>query len=37
MQKTADAKAMFEKAKAAGKDSTELAPMIDERIAKLGT
>jgi hypothetical protein len=37
MQKTADAKAMFEKAKAAAKDSTELAPMIDERIAKLGT
>jgi tetratricopeptide (TPR) repeat protein len=37
MQKTADARAMFEQAKAAGKDVTELAPMIDERIAKLGT
>ncbi len=37
MQKPADAKAMFEKAKAAAKDSAELAPMIDERIAKLGT
>lgn len=37
MQKAADAKVMFEKAKAASKDSTELAPLIDERIAKLGT
>lgn len=37
MQKPADARAMLEKARAAGKDASELAPLIDERIAKLGT
>ncbi|MEP6863688.1 MAG: hypothetical protein ABJE66_23885 [Deltaproteobacteria bacterium] len=35
--KTADAKATLEKAKAAGKDSAELGPLVDERIASLGT
>jgi tetratricopeptide (TPR) repeat protein len=35
--KTADAKATLEKAKAAGKDSAELAPLVDEPIASLGT
>ena len=35
--KTADAKATFEKAKEAGKESAELAPLVDERLAALGT
>jgi hypothetical protein len=35
--KTADAKATLEKAKAAGKDSAELAQLVDERLASLGT
>jgi predicted negative regulator of RcsB-dependent stress response len=35
--KTADAKATLEKAKAAGKDSTELEPLVDARLASLGT
>jgi tetratricopeptide (TPR) repeat protein len=37
LQKTAESKAMFEKAKEAAKDSTELAPLIDQRLASLGT
>ena len=35
--KQADAKAMFEKAKEAGKEATELTQLIDERLASLGT
>ncbi|MEO8844224.1 MAG: hypothetical protein ABI591_25350 [Kofleriaceae bacterium] len=37
LNKTADAKAMYEKAKAAAKDSSELAPLIEQRLASLGT
>ena len=37
LNKPADAKAMYEKAKEAAKDSTELAPLIDQRLASLGT
>jgi tetratricopeptide (TPR) repeat protein len=33
LNKPADAKAMYEKAKEAAKDSTELAPLIDQRLA----
>lgn len=35
--KTADAKATLEKAKEAGKDSAELVPLVDARLAALGT
>jgi predicted negative regulator of RcsB-dependent stress response len=37
LNKIADAKAMFEKAKEAAKDVAELAPLIDQRLATLGT
>jgi hypothetical protein len=37
LNKTADAKAMYEKAKEAAKDSSELAPLIEQRLATLGT
>ncbi|MFT3699834.1 MAG: hypothetical protein QM831_42210 [Kofleriaceae bacterium] len=35
--KTADAKSAFDKAKEAAKDEAELAPLIDARLAQLGT
>ena len=37
LNKTADSKAMYEKAKEAAKDSSELAPLIEQRLASLGT
>lgn len=37
LNKPADAKAMYEKAKEAAKDSSELAPLIEQRLASLGT
>lgn len=37
LNKPADAKAMYEKAKEAAKDSSELALLIEQRLASLGT